>query len=148
MGENEPGKMTREQKQQLLDLLNASPFYRYLSMEVLDAGDGRSHFRLTVTGDHHNLYGILHGGVIAAILDSTCTIAVASLLEPGEYSYTLDQRINYISTVKGGVLYGRGRTIHRGRKTAVSEGEVRDDEGNLIAFGVSTLFLFRNDQGQ
>ncbi len=148
MGDEEREKLTPGQKQQLLDLLNNSPFYRYMRMEALDAGDGQSSFRLTVTEDHKNLYGILHGGVIATILDSTCSIAVASLLEPGEFSYTLDQRINYIGNLKQGTLYGRGRTIHKGRKTAVSEGEIRDEEGNLIAFGVNTLFLFRTQDEQ
>lgn len=144
MGENERGRLTQEQKRQLLDFLNASPFYRYMQMEALDAEDGRSSFRLTVKDDFKNLYGILHGGVIATILDSTCSIAVASLLEPGEFSYTLDQRVNYIGNVRSGVLHGQGKTIHKGRKTAVSEGEIRDDDGNLIAFGVNTLFLFRH----
>jgi uncharacterized protein (TIGR00369 family) len=144
LGENERGRLTQEQKRQLLDFLNASQFYRYMQMEALDAEDGRSSFRLTVKDDFKNLYGILHGGVIATILDSTCSIAVASLLEPGEFSYTLDQRVNYIGNVRSGVLHGQGKTIHKGRKTAVSEGEIRDDDGNLIAFGVNTLFLFRH----
>lgn len=148
MSEEKREGLTEERKRMLLDLLNGSPFYRYMRMEALDAGGGESSFRLTVTGDHKNLYGILHGGVIATILDSTCSIAVASLLGPDEYSYTLDQRINYIGNVREGTLYGRGRTIHRGRRTAVSEGEIRDAEGNLIAFGVNTLFLFRGLSGR
>ncbi len=145
MIENDKSKLTPEQKKQLLDFLNASPFYRYMQMEALDAEDGRSFFRLRVKDDFKNLYGILHGGVIATILDSTCSIAVASLLEPGEFSYTLDQRINYIGNVREGVLYGRGRTIHKGKRTAVSEGEIRDGDDNLIAFGVNTLYLFRGE---
>ena len=138
-------RLTPEQKQQLLELLNASPFYGHMGMEALDSEDGRSHLRLTICDDHKNLYGILHGGVIATILDSTCTIAVASLLEPGEYSYTLDQRINYIGNTHSGVLIGRGKTIHKGRTTAVSEGEVHDGEGKLIAAGMSTLYIFRGE---
>jgi uncharacterized protein (TIGR00369 family) len=145
MAENERVRLTPEQKQQLLDFLNASPFYQYMGMEALDSEGGLSHLRLTISENHKNLYGILHGGVIATILDSTCSIAVASLLEPGEFSYTLDQRINYIGNTRSGVLTGRGKALHKGRKTAVSQGEIRDEEGNLIAAGMSTLFLFRNE---
>ena len=146
MADAERKRLTPEQKQQLLDFLNASPFYRYMGMEALDSEDGQSHFRLAISDNHKNLYGILHGGVIATILDSTCSIAVASLLEPGEFSYTLDQRINYIGNTRGGVLYGRGKTLHKGRKTAVSEGEIRDEEGSLIEVGMNTLYLFRNEE--
>lgn len=145
MAEDERRRLAPEQKQQLLDFLNASPFYHYMGMEALDAEDGRSHLRLTISENHKNLYGILHGGVIATILDSTCSIAVASLLEPGEFSYTLDQRINYIGNTRSGILVGRGQALHKGRKTAVSEGEIRDEEGNLIAVGMSTLYLFHNE---
>jgi len=130
-------------KASLIQALNSSPYYRLLGMEVLELGEGRSRLRIRVRKDHHNLYGILHGGVIASLLDSTCTIALASLLEVGETAVTVDQRINYISNISQGELYGEGRAIHRGRFTGVSQGEVRDQEGKLVAVGMATIFIIR-----
>ncbi len=130
-------------KATLIQALNSSPYYRLLGMEVLELGEGRSRLRIRVRQDHHNLYGILHGGVIASLLDSTCTIALASLLEVGETAVTVDQRINYISNISQGELYGEGRAIHRGRFTGVSQGEVRDQEGKLVAVGMATIFIIR-----
>jgi len=130
-------------RESIFSLLNDSPFYRYLGMEVLEMGEGRARLRLEVRDEHKNLYGIVHGGVLAALLDSTCSIAVGTLLGEGEAAVTLDQRINFVSNVSGGVLYGEGKALHKGRYTGVGQGEVRDEEGNLVAAGMTTVFVVR-----
>jgi uncharacterized protein (TIGR00369 family) len=126
--------------------LNGSPMYRYMQMEVVDAGDGRSRITLQGRKDLQNLYGILHGGAAATILDSACGIAVGSLLEPGEICVTIDLRINYVANVGEGVLTGEGRVVHKGRRTGVAQAEIRDEEGNLIAAGMSTHLIYRPDE--
>ncbi len=142
-------ELSREEiRQRIFELLNHSPFYRHLGMEVIEAGDGRARLRLPVKDELKNLYGILHGGVIAALLDSSCSIAVGTLLEENEAAVTLDQRINYISNVKEGVLYGEGRALHKGRFTGVGQAEVRDEEGNLVAAGMTTSFVIRRGENQ
>jgi uncharacterized protein (TIGR00369 family) len=143
---NEPDQ--EEIGRQILGLLNSSPFYRYLGMEVIEAGEGRSRLRLPVKDDMKNLYGILHGGVIAALLDSSCSIAVGSLMGRDEASVTLDQRINYISNVSEGILFGEGKAVHKGRYTGVGQAEVRDEEGNLVATGTVTIFFIRRGESQ
>jgi uncharacterized protein (TIGR00369 family) len=126
--------------------LNNSPMYRYMQMEVVDAGEGRSRITLQGRKDLQNLYGILHGGAAATILDSACGIAVGSLLQPGEICVTIDLRINYIANVGEGVLTGEGHVVHRGRRTGVARAEVRDQEGNLIAAGMSTHLIYKPDE--
>lgn len=135
-----------EVKRNIFGLLNGSPFYQLLGMEVVDAGEGHAQLRIPVKNDHKNLYGILHGGVVAALLDSSCTIAVGTLMGENEAAVTVDQRINYISNVSGGVLHGEGRAIHKGRYTGVAEAEVRDDEGNLVAVGMATIFFIKRGE--
>lgn len=137
-----------EIRRRIFKLLNDSPFYRHLGMEVVEAGEGRARLRLPVKDELKNLYGILHGGVIAALLDSSCSIAVGTLLETDEAAVTLDQRINYISNVKEGVLYGEGRALHKGRFTGVGQAEVRDEQGNLVAAGMITSFIIKRGVNQ
>lgn len=142
-----PEEMSQEEiRERIFGLLNSSPFYRFLWMEVVEAGEGRSRLRLPVKDDHKNLYGIIHGGVIAALLDSSCSIAVGTLMGPDEASVTLDQRINYISNVSKGVLIGEGKAVHKGRFTGVGQAEVRDEEGNLVAVGIVTTFFIRRGE--
>lgn len=142
-------EMSQEEiRQRIFTLLNESPFYRHIGMEVIEAGEGRSRLRMPVKEDLKNLYGILHGGAIAALLDSSCSIAVGTLLGPDEASVTLDQRINYISNVRHGVLYGEGKALHKGRYTGVGQAEVKDEEGNLVAVGITTNFIIRRGEAQ
>ena len=142
-------EMSQEEiRERIFTLLNESPFYRYIGMEVIEAGDGRSRLRMPVKEDLKNLYGILHGGAIAALLGSSCSIAVGTMLGPDEASVTLDQRINYISNVRHGVLFGEGKAVHKGRYTGVGQAEVRDEEGNLVAVGMTTNFIIRRGESQ
>lgn len=144
-----PNEMSREEiGRQIMGLLNSSPYYRHIGMEIIEVGEGRSRLRLPVKDELKNLYGILHGGVIAALLDSSCSIAVGSLMEGNEASVTLDQRINYISNVSEGVLYGEGKALHKGRYTGVGQAEVRDEDGNLVAVGMVTVFFIRRGESQ
>jgi len=141
-------RLREEWKKNVFSVLNSSPYYRHIGMEVVEAGQGRSLLRLPVKDELKNLYGILHGGVLASLLDSTCSIAVATLLEEGEATATLDQRINFIANVRDGVLYGEGRALHKGRYTGVGEGVIKDEEGNLVAAGMVTVFILRHGETQ
>jgi uncharacterized protein (TIGR00369 family) len=132
-------------KKVLKDVLNKSPMYRHMQMQVVDAGDGRSKLVMRAGEELHSLYGMLHGGAAATILDSACGIAIGSLLDEGEMCVTVDLRINYISNMKEGTLIGEGRVIHRGRQTGVAQAEIRDDKDNLIAVGMSTQLICRPD---
>ncbi|HEY5532092.1 MAG TPA: PaaI family thioesterase [Candidatus Anoxymicrobiaceae bacterium] len=120
------------------EILNNSPMYCHMKMQVVDAGEGRSRVEMQADKTLHSLYGMLHGGAVATIMDSSCGIALGSLLEPGEICVTIDLRINYVSNLREGTLIGEGRVIHRGKKTGVTEAEIRDSSGNLIAAGMAT----------
>ena len=130
-------------REAIKELINSSPIYRHMKTEVLDAGEGRSRLKLEATPELHSLYGMLHGGVAATIIDSACGVALGSLLDKGEICVTVDMRVNYICNLKEGVLFAEGRVIHRGGQTGVTRAEVKDGDGNLIAAGMSTHFISR-----
>jgi len=136
-------ELDEETRAAIKEVLNKSPMYRHMQMQVQDAGDGRSKLMMKAGKQLHSVYGMLHGGAAATILDSACGIALASLLGPGEICVTVDLRINYISNMKEGTLIGEGRVIHRGRQTGVVQAEIRDDKDNLIAVGMSTQLICR-----
>jgi acyl-CoA thioesterase len=136
-------EISEELKEKILAFLNASPFYQYLGMEVLDAGDGICRLHLPIKGDLKNLFGMVHGGVISTLLDTACSIAAGTLMGEDEMAVTIDQTVNYVSNTSEGTLYAEGKAVHRGRNTAVAQAEVRDDRGNLVAYGTATIFVSR-----
>jgi len=132
---------TSEAYEVLRGLINESPFYKYMDLEVVEAGEGRSRLLMKVKPEMLNLFGICHGGAIATIMDSSFAIALGTTLEEGKVLVTVDMRINYISTVNSGELVGEGRVIHRGTQTAVVSAEVRNGSGELVAVGMSTYLI-------
>lgn len=82
------------------------PLARELGMEILEAGDGSATIALPYddrfVGDPAT--GVLHGGVVTTLLDSTCGAAV--LLHPaitGTSTATLDLRIDYLRPAPAGM---------------------------------------------
>jgi len=136
----------RETVEDMTAMLNASAVYRHLNMRVLNAAGGRSRVRLTVAEDHKNLYGTVHGGMLATLLDSACGVAQATRLREGEALVTLDLNINYLRPVRSGPLIAEGEVVHRGQRTGVAQASVRDEAGRLVARGSCTHFVRRNDE--
>ena len=134
-------ELDEETRAAFKEVLNKSPMYTHMQMQVLDAGDGRSKLMMKAGNELHSVYGMLHGGAAATIVDSACGIALGSLLGQGEICVTVDLRINYISNLKEGTLTGEGRVIHRGKQTGVTEAEIKDEGGNLIAVGMATHLI-------
>jgi len=78
--------------------LGGTAFLVSLGGEVLELGKGRARTRLPyaphLVGDPDT--GVVHGGVITALLDQSCGIAVASALKELVPFATLDLRIDYM----------------------------------------------------
>lgn len=80
-------------------LMEHDAFSRWLGIEVLEAGEGRSRLRLTVRPDMVNGFGIAHGGVLFSLADSAlafCTNAAGTL------SVALDCTISFPAAVQVG----------------------------------------------
>lgn len=105
---------------------------------VLDvsAGDGRARCRLTVGEEHANRHGVMHGGIIAAILDNALG-ATASLTvnEGGRTPFlTISMTTQFLAPAKVGMtLEAIGRRTGGGRSMIFVEGQVTDNDGTLIA---------------
>lgn len=78
--------------------MGGTAFVVSLGGEIVEIGKGRARMRLPyaphLVGDPDT--GVVHGGVITAMLDQTCGIAIASALTEIMPFATLDLRIDYM----------------------------------------------------
>ena len=104
---------------------------------------GRVIFAGTPLFDHYNPIGTVHGGWIAAMLDSALGCAVHTTLAPGERFATLELKVNLTRALVPGMapLRATGTLVTRGRRTAVSEALLVDAEGRVCAHGSSTCLI-------
>ena len=72
---------------------------------------------LTVRDDHMSPANKVHGGVISALLDYTCGIAVCTTLGKSDFCSTVELKVNYFRpVVRGEELEATARVVFRGRK--------------------------------
>ena len=105
---------------------------------------GRMVFQGMPAKAHYNPLGSVHGGWIAAILDSAVGCAVHSALPAGTGYTTVELKINYVRvvTAESGPLRAEGKVIHVGKQVATAEGRLQDAKGNLYAHASTTCLVF------
>ncbi len=54
---------------------------------------------------------------------------------------TLELKINYFVPVKNVVIYAEGRVVHKGKKFAVADVDVKSMNGELIAKAIVTCAI-------
>ncbi|MHB1005425.1 MAG: PaaI family thioesterase [Chloroflexota bacterium] len=124
--------------------ITGSPIYKYLDLHLDEMGEGHSRLRLQVRDEFRQIYGAVHGGIIATVADSCIGTALISLIDETEKAVTVDLRVNYIAPLLSGELVGEGRIVHKGRTLAFGEAELRDGDGRLVATASATYMAIRN----
>ena len=132
------------------------PPHTYLGLEVEYLKINRAGFYFTMKNEliGNTVHGILHGGVISAVLDTTGGItATASAVERmQELSNdevatliarigTIDMRVDYLRPGRGIQFHSTGTVMRTGRKVAVTRMELKNEENLLIAVGTGTYIV-------
>ncbi|MCA8878898.1 MAG: PaaI family thioesterase [Rhodobacteraceae bacterium] len=113
------------------------PYCRALGIEIVDLGPGWAElvipYRDDLIGDPAT--GVLHGGAVSALMDSTCGTAVICHPDGGVGTATLDLRIDYLrGATPGQALRARAECIRVTRTIAFVRGTAHDDDtGSPVA---------------
>lgn len=116
-----------------------SPYPKHMSMELDEIGCDTAQIVLSLDQCHLQPFGIVHGGVIATMID-TATFWAAFLRLPEDTGLVnVDLKLNYLQSVTNGRLTATGSCIRPGRSISYAEAKVVDEDNNLVAHGTSTL---------
>ncbi len=83
--------------------------------------------------------GMIHGGVLASLIDSTCACAAFSLILPNGYAAAIDLQVEFLKPVFIGRLKAIAKCIKSGKNIFFCKAKVWDEKGNLICTGNSQL---------
>lgn len=121
----------------------APPIARVLDFVLVEVEEGRAVFAVQPNERHYNPIGLVHGGLLATVLDSAMGCAIHSALPAGTGYSTLEIKVNFTRPVlkDTGLLRCEAALVHRGRQTATAEGRVRDEGGRVYAHGSTTCLL-------
>lgn len=109
--------------------------------ELVDLDEGRFVMRAYPGPDCGNNIGTVHGGYLAALIDIAGTGAIDSL---GRENATTSINTSFLrpALVDDEYLEATGTVLRAGRRTAVSEVEIRRPNGDLVAKATLQSFVF------
>jgi len=114
----------------------------FLGIEMIDIKEGTAAFKLAVSGRHCNIYGTVHGGILASISDIAMGTTCLTL---GKSIVTIDLNISYIrNSPKGSVLTAVGQLISSGNSIIRTEGKVFDEQQRLLVVSHASYFITGN----
>ena len=126
--------------QRLAATNESAAFNRLAGFEVVAADDGRADVRMTWRDDFTQYAGHLHAGAIAALLDTACGFAAATLVGAVTASHF---SMNCLRPAVGCCFVARGATVRAGRRQVFAKAELfaEDEEGEriLVATGETLL---------
>ena len=122
--------------------LYVSPFAAHLGLEVIERAAGRAVVALCIGDDLKNRRGDAHGGATASLLDVAMGLACQSSADDWATEGTVTLNLQFIAPGKGRLL-AEGRLLRAGRTVAFAEGEVRDEDGELVAKATATFKIQR-----
>jgi len=127
------------------------PFNKLLGIRVISADNGKAalgfDFRPELVGNFK--MNILHGGVIASVLDLAGGAAVIAAYRPDSPLHgmgTVDLRTDYLRPGSGKHFIATGEVLRHGRILSSTRMELRNDENALIAAGTAVYRTSAKDQ--
>ncbi|MFQ5920273.1 MAG: PaaI family thioesterase [Thermoplasmata archaeon] len=124
------------------------PVARLIGFRLVSIEPGTAVVELEASEDHANPMGTLHGGILCDIADAAMGLAYAATLEAGESFATLELKINYLRPFWTGDLTAVGKVLHAGRSVGVTECDVEDGAGRLVARATSTCMTLRGERAR
>ncbi|HVH71134.1 MAG TPA: PaaI family thioesterase [Candidatus Dormibacteraeota bacterium] len=119
--------------------LKESNVIGHLGFDVERVEKGRAIFVLDVRPHHKQLHGAVHGGILAALADTTAAIAVYTVVPQGTEIATVELKINYLEPVPGGHIKADARVLRAGRNFVVAECEILNEDQSLAAKALLTF---------
>ncbi len=126
------------------------PFFKLIGMEVVDMRPGWSMLKVAYRHDLTQPAMIMHGGIIATLIDTG--IAHAILLtnvhkHDGNTSIvSVDLRVKFFRPVSDGMIYCESTVTRAGRQIIHAESIVRTEDGKEVARGDSIYMVVTRDR--
>jgi uncharacterized protein (TIGR00369 family) len=125
-----------DQGRQLLAMV---PFAETLGVEMVTATPEEVRARVAWEPSRCTAAGVLHGGVIMGLADTTGAIsAFLNLPKEASGTATIESKTNFFRAVREGYVEAISRPLHVGGSTIVVESDVFDSQGRRVAKVIQT----------
>ena len=152
MAEPDVSAALRAERESVRQFFATFAFFKLMGFELLEVEPGRARLAMTWRADLTQPAGIMHGGAIAALADTS--IAHSILLTPeyleaapqGGRIVSLDLRIKYLRPVSEGKIFCDARVTRMGRQIIHTAADVTNSEGKEVATGDSIYMMLARER--
>jgi acyl-CoA thioesterase len=124
-------------------MLNLDTFSNWLGIEVLEVRTGYCKGQLTIRNEMLNGFHIAHGGIAYSLADSALAFASNTY---GIQCVSMETSISHVLKVElNDVLIAEGMEVYRGKKTAIYEVRVQNQNNDLVALFKGTVFITQKE---
>lgn len=132
--------------EKLVEKVGSAPWYKHLGMKI-ELGENIS-IVLEVQEKHLQALGVAHGGVIASVLDSAIGLNINRVLvAKKKVAVTSQLNIHYLKPVVQGKIKATAKPLYIGSKVAVGFGELKDENGEILAVATATFYIRDDETG-
>jgi len=135
---------SEERKQYAMERLNALPFAKLIGMRLVDIRPNEAVIEIDMRDELRQPSGVLHGGVTATLIDTAMAFAVRTYLTDTEPTATVDLTVHYLRPLVEGKASCTARVVRPGKRIFTVSADVVNEEGKLIATGISTYTRLEN----
>lgn len=110
-----------------------------LGIEIEEMTPERVTATMPVTPDHHQPFGVLHGGVSVVLAESAASLGGHLAAPSGHSAVGIEVNANHVRPVREGRLTATATPLHTGSTTQVWEVKIREEEERLVCASRCTL---------
>jgi uncharacterized protein (TIGR00369 family) len=125
--------------ERIREIFESVPFARVLGLELGEITTSLVVMRLEVRDEHKQNRGLVHGGVLAGLIDTAAAFAVIAAIGEDEPCSTVDLTVHYLRPLLGGCCTARAEVVRAGRRAVVVSVDVKDAGEQLIATAITTF---------
>jgi 1,4-dihydroxy-2-naphthoyl-CoA hydrolase len=119
-----------------IDLTVASPFVAAMKFEVGEASGARVTGHVELGPDQHTPWGVVHGGVYCAVIESAASIgASAAVADRGQFAVGVNNSTDFLRPVTAGRVDVVAEPVQQGRTLQLWLVQLTREDGKLVARG-------------
>lgn len=123
--------------------ITPAPFEHLLNIDIVEAAAGRATLAMPFLIQYAQGAGLMHGGALVSLADTSVVMAIKSLLPPGSHFATIRLETKFLHPVKQGVVTARAEVVSRADRIIEGRATVFDEENKAVMEFASTFKIAR-----
>jgi uncharacterized protein (TIGR00369 family) len=115
-------------------------FNAMLGLTLLECSALKVVAELIVSERHHQPWGIVHGGVYCAVVETVCSLG-AQLAQAGGLVVGVDNHTSFLKATRSGTLRATARPLAVNKRTQLWEANIENEQTELVASGRVRLMV-------